>query len=268
MPFDRSIATIFQNLFKIFTMKRKFAVGALLCASLLVLAIACKKYWKQEREDLASTITTIYERQGIEESDPTIFGDHVTKIEKISLKDVYLAQFQRDPQWGKGVGSRLDPSKDILRYSFDYSAIRMVEIPLITNFKEEAVYIYEYKGQYIFTKGKLEFLLNGYRRVCFTDVDGAPYYQFDLNDQDKIGNYVCTRDIPASDYFTQGLEVGRATPTCHQKFPSSFIKCFDCAMSECFNNWLCGLACSLKVHIALGCAAAAGVHCMGVGPNA
>jgi hypothetical protein len=104
--------------------------------------------------------------------------------------------------------------------------------------------------------------------VSFEDLEGVMYYRFDLNADDKIGNYVSGVDIPANETFTNATEQDRAgTPTCQQTFPDKFLKCFDCAMSECFSNWLCGLACSIKIQIALGCAAAAATHCMGIGPN-
>jgi hypothetical protein len=111
----------------------------------------------------------------------------------------------------------------------------------------------------------LEVLQNGSTKFSYQNIDhNMMYYTFEVNSQNKIGNFIAVADLPFESTWSP-FGARAAAPTCYQQFPSSWNKCMNCAYNECYSSWLCGIACSMGTGIALGCAAVFALHCANIG---
>lgn len=252
-------------------MRKTFSYGLLVLVSGMFFFLSCQKSSKGNKEDLVtnpellSTITVIYERQGNPDVDPSMFGDHIKLIETISANDAALLRYKVHTDWVRFVSRNVDANGVIRRYTFDNSPAQIIEIPLITAAQGESVLIYSTKDTCLFTVGTLEALTNGNLKFSYQNVDkNLMYYNFEVNSQNKIGNFIADADIPFES--TWSAFGSRAPgPTCQQQFPNSWNKCMNCSYNECYSSWLCGIACSMGTGIALGCAAAFALHCANIG---
>ena len=248
-------------------MKKALIYGVLLLVSSLFIFLACQKTESDKTDEVLSTITVTYERLGPWEVDPSTFADHITKIEEITFRDIALDRYKAHLDWVRFVSQNFDPNGTIRRYTVDMSAVQIIEIPLLTTKIGESALIYTTEDTCLFVVGSIEQLINGNKRFEYRNIDGnVSYYSFELNSQEKVGNFGSVNEVPFRTIFGEG----EPTPiigdsTCQQKNPANFGNCMQCAYSECYSSWLCGIGCSLGTGIALGCAAVFALHCANIG---
>ena len=149
-------------------MKKKLIHGLLILACGLLLFLSCQKSDKDRidqsaimKEEFLSTITVTYERHGNPEVDPSMFGDHITLIETISLNDPVLLTYKGYPEWINFIAENADLNGVIKRYTFDNSPAQVIEIPLEMSELGESALIYTTSDTCLFAVGTLESLVNG-----------------------------------------------------------------------------------------------------------
>ncbi|MGB8190492.1 MAG: hypothetical protein WCF67_01175 [Chitinophagaceae bacterium] len=251
-------------------MKKTIIYGLSVLSLSLFIFFSCRKSGSGKEvpepgNEGSITATVTYERNEAVDVEPSIFGDHITLIETIPFANIILRRYRAHPDWIRFVSQNIDVNGAVRRYTVDHSPAQIIEVPLRTTKKCEAALIYTTKDTCLFIRGALDSLVNGNISFSYQSLDrNTTYYKFEVNDQNKIGNFIAASDIPFESIWS-AFGTRSAGPTCQQQFPKNWNKCMNCAYAECSSSWLCALACSMTPGIALGCASTFALHCANIG---
>ena len=144
-----------------------------------------------------------------------------------------------------------------------YSNAPFQSVVLVDSANPTDIYFaYFDQGLYSFLRLTTTSLGGGITSYRYESLNGQNlYYSFNLNSTNHIGGLDFGEDLV-------GQELRMApdyNKTCPQQFPSDFKKCMNCAVSECYSEWLCALMCTAGgLTTFLLCSAGWGIACSGV----
>lgn len=193
-----------------------------------------------------------------------IYSDDNLKIENISKTATVFNSFVESDAWlfTENIECDLDYT-DIRQYTFTYSAVKMLSIPIGATSKHLIVYVYDNKYLPIISE-EIK-LADKESKVILTDNNDNIYKSFVINDKKVVSSFQ-GKEIPS--YASFGKKIGISNSgttlksvqekTCDEK-TDNFSDCMDCAVDEMTDGWLAIAAFALMPGPVL---AACAIHCM------
>ena len=181
-------------------------------------------------------------------------------------ENVLLQKLYKSDTWKNipsNVSSRITNQKPKL-INYDNPIIQIITFTIKSN-DPNLIYktpvMYEYKGNFLPIIIKNERLENGYMHISFTDLFERDYFDFQVNQEWKIGNRHIEKDIPfdkiinKKNYPQSSQYV--VSPTCMQQ-TTTYSDCLQCVINECMSDWKCAIGCGIE---SAGCLALWTIAC-------
>lgn len=224
--------------------------GLLTLSIFSAVLFSCKK----TENNMSSSTQIIYKRANLKESlNPSIFADHITMVERIPFTSSELDSLKANTTWiylYATSGSLLDTGH-ISRASYDYNQMKVFSIPFDEGSGTEHLIIYSLNNKFLFAKSRLQAVNDTLREFKLLSLGNDIYYQFQINQENKIGNFSIENTIPFADTFspTQNT-VNTATIPCNQQ-GLPFGQCILCAINECAQSWICAVVCGVEFQLCI-----------------
>lgn len=184
-----------------------------------------------------------------DESDPSVFADHLIRMENIQFGSNSLSMLSKVAEW-RNAQAKYGNLVSGVRYSYNHSPVQVTEIPISSGpikGSKESVLVYSYNGNAMVAVMKVS-TFNELTTYAVTDVNGEAYYSITLNTANQIKGWSLLRDFSKEQLSVfkgpEGVSAAGGS-TCPQLYPNSFSSCFRCAVNECSNDLLCTLACGV-----------------------
>ncbi len=187
-----------------------------------------------------------------------LLGGNTKKVTTIGYGHSLLNKLKSSNEW-KNVIDKLELNlNDIKRTYLHSSSISLVSIPILQKNNEgEYFNIYIFGNSFLITKFSQYRNINGNLTLEVKSLDNELYYKFDLNYENKIGNWSFQKEIPFKTVFMNEInsEQNRPAAPCASM---PFNACMNCFVIEtCGSDWVCAVACGLFIPSCIGGAAAA-----------
>ena len=228
---------------------------------------SCKK---DTNEYVNDNEEVLYENSsGESNSNPSSFllGGNTKLITKISYDNSLLKKLMGTKEWEALLNSQKINKEKIIKSYFHNSPIEVISIPIINklnlNNDQDILSIYSYKGEFIFTNMKISKLPNGNQQIAVKSFDNHLYYQLEINEHNKIGNWKLDKSIQFENSValnsksTDNSVIDTQTEDCSKK---PFGACMNCLIiGICGSDWVCTVACGIFIY---SCVAGAAIVCI------
>ncbi|QOI97150.1 MAG: hypothetical protein HRU69_06440 [Flammeovirgaceae bacterium] len=176
---------------------------------------------------------------------PALIQDHVKKKSLVSKDDSFYKKLTATMMWQsipRSILERIDHHTDVFLIEFDHSPIEVITIRLISSLNYEYLVFYKLNDKLLpviaksISKGSMI-------QLSITDLNAQPYFELFVNENNKIGNFNVTKDIPFETIVPKNASSSRTTGTCPE-ISSSYGNCLLCAVNECESDWVCRVTCA------------------------
>ncbi|MBO9658320.1 MAG: hypothetical protein J7527_05800 [Chitinophagaceae bacterium] len=188
-----------------------------------------------------------------------LLGANVKKVVGIQADHSVFRRIQASSEWKQASsGAELDLTQIKRTYVYNTDA-SVVTIPIIsTGAVSEYFNVFVTRESVLITKFSESRKEGGVTTCKVLSCKGELYYQFDINSQNLIGNWIFGKELPKLTGTEKSLSLtGRETTDCTKK---KFNSCMTCAIADvCGSDWICAIACSVA---APGCVGGAALYCL------
>lgn len=166
-----------------------------------------------------------------------------------------IKDLKNDPDWTNAqLNNEHHISYDkVLLHSYDNSAIKVIEIPIFVQDKSQQFWmIFLYEKKYIVTKYTVSTTKDGNTKAVLTSPNNSIFFELVTDAENRLQSYKFDQQIPFNKILSKniskrsvGVQESEDGSTCPERYPNSFTDCFQCAVSECYSDALCTIACGL-----------------------
>ncbi len=190
-----------------------------------------------------------------------IMGENVKQVTKISYRNSILNKLKENKIWKNTLKQLSLNTNDIKRTYFYTSKLNLVTIPILKGTVESVLNIYIYEDNFLITKISTIKQESGNSLYKVSTVNNELYYQFELDNNRRIGRWKFDKEIPFNETF-QYLSNNRSVPSgrvgdapCASQ---PFYECMNCfIVKTCGSDWVCVAACGYFLYQCIAGAAAA-----------
>ena len=254
-------------------MRKKLVFASVLIIAGVLIFYSCTKNAKQtvaiDSEELLYQKPASEPKSGVSTNSAgnIVIGWNTTKITKINYEHSALLSLRNSDEWKKVLNSYNLNTADIKRSSFYNSSVELINIPIIQSSRDQYyLNIYIKGGNFIITKMTISVLANGNQKFAVESLDGQPYYQVEINPENKIGNWKFGGTIPFKEILNKNqppatikmntVDEGGGDDLNQDCTKLSWNDCMHCILvSYCSNDWTCLVACGLFIPSCVGGAA-------------
>lgn len=136
-----------------------------------------------------------------DESDPSVFADHLIRMENIQFGSNSLSMLSKVAEW-RNAQAKYGNLVSGVRYSYNHSPVQVTEIPISSGpikGSKESVLVYSYNGNAMVAVMKVS-TFNELTTYAVTDVNGEAYYSITLNTANQIKGWSLLRDFQKNNF--------------------------------------------------------------------
>lgn len=225
-------------------------------ASVILMAYSCDKNNRTDNE-LTQNEITIFE-DAIDKTgykiDNLMFGRNIKKVTVIDYDNTILKTLKSSTEWKEILsGIKIDYKKINRTYVYN-SNLSLITIPIINN-KNDYFNIYIHNDKYLITKLSESGEIGGLITYKIQTPKNDLYYQFDLNSNRQIGNWLFKKGLPKflNEEESNISQIARLPANCNSL---SWNDCMNCLILDvCGSDWVCTVACGVVLPSCIGAAA-------------